>query len=87
MSAPSTSGLSVELPLRRDYMSVFEIYVILKFRTTYQFLWGHELANSFLLLIHQHVLLDANTPAPQPDTCNCKKKPECPLEGIAFKLA
>ncbi|XP_068685270.1 uncharacterized protein [Montipora foliosa] len=23
----------------------------------------------------------ANTPAPQPDTCNCRKKPECPLEG------
>ena len=20
-------------------------------------------------------------PAPQPDTCNCRKKPDCPLEG------
>ena len=30
---------------------------------------------------NKHVLSDANTPAPQPDTCNCRKKPECPLEG------
>ena len=29
----------------------------------------------------KHVLSDANTPAPQPDSCNCKKKPDCPLEG------
>ena len=29
---------------------VISSYVALKFRSTYQFLWGHELANSFLLL-------------------------------------
>ena len=23
----------------------------------------------------------ANTPTPQPDTCTCRKKPDCPLEG------
>ena len=26
------------------------VYVTLKFPSTYRFLWGHELANSFLLL-------------------------------------
>ena len=32
-------------------------YVTLKFRSTYWFVWGHELANSFLLLrLHRSAL-------------------------------
>ena len=30
---------------------------------------------------HKHVLSNANVPTAQPDTCNCRKKPDCPLEG------
>ena len=30
---------------------------------------------------NKHVLSNANAPTPQPDTCNCRKKPDCPLEG------
>ena len=30
---------------------------------------------------NKHVLSNANTPTPQPDTCNCRKKSDCPLEG------
>ena len=30
---------------------------------------------------NKHVLSKTNTPIQQPDTCNCRKKPECPLEG------
>ena len=30
---------------------------------------------------NKHVLSKTNTPTEQPDTCNCRKKPECPLEG------
>ena len=30
---------------------------------------------------NKHVLSNANTPTPQPDTCNCRKKPDCPLQG------
>ena len=30
---------------------------------------------------NKHVLSKTNTPTQQPDTCNCRKKPDCPLEG------
>ena len=30
---------------------------------------------------NNHVLSNANAPTPQPDTCNCRKKSDCPLEG------
>ena len=30
---------------------------------------------------NNHVLSNANAQTPQPDTCNCRKKPDCPLEG------
>ena len=30
---------------------------------------------------NKHVLSNANAPTPQPDTCNCRKKSDCPLEG------
>ena len=30
---------------------------------------------------NKHVLSNANAPTLQPDTCNCRKKPDCPLEG------
>ena len=30
---------------------------------------------------NQHVLSNANAPTLQPDTCNCRKKSDCPLEG------
>lgn len=30
---------------------------------------------------NKHVLSNANAQTPQPDTCNCRKKPDCPLEG------
>ena len=30
---------------------------------------------------NKHVLSSANTPTQQLDTCNCRKKPDCPLEG------
>ena len=30
---------------------------------------------------NKHVLSNANSPTPQPDTCNCRKKSDCPLEG------
>ena len=30
---------------------------------------------------HKHVLSNANATTPQPDTCNCRKKSDCPLEG------
>ena len=30
---------------------------------------------------NKHVLSNVNSPTPQPDTCNCRRKPDCPLEG------
>ena len=30
---------------------------------------------------NKHILSNANAPTPQPDTCNCRKKSDCPLEG------
>ena len=30
---------------------------------------------------NKHVLSNANAPTPQSDTCNCRKKSDCPLEG------
>ena len=30
---------------------------------------------------NKHILSSANTPTQQLDTCNCRKKPDCPLEG------
>ena len=30
---------------------------------------------------NKHVLSNANAPTPQPDTCNCRKKSDCPLDG------
>ena len=30
---------------------------------------------------NKHVLSNANTPTPPPDTWNCRKKPACPLQG------
>ena len=30
---------------------------------------------------NKHILSKTNTPTQQPDTCNCRKKPECSLEG------
>jgi len=30
---------------------------------------------------NKHVFSNANAPTPQPDTCNCRKKSDCPLEG------
>ena len=30
---------------------------------------------------NKHVLSNANTTTPQPDTCNCRRKPDCPLQG------
>ena len=30
---------------------------------------------------HKYVLSNFNSPSQQPDTCNCTKKPDCPLEG------
>ena len=35
---------------------------------------------SILLSHNKHLLSNANTPTPQPDTCNRRKKPDCPLE-------
>ena len=29
---------------------------------------------------HKYVLSNFNSPTQQPDTCNCRKKPDCPLE-------
>ena len=30
---------------------------------------------------NKYVLSNFNSPTQQPDTCNCRKKPDCPLEG------
>ena len=30
---------------------------------------------------NKYILSNATTPTQQPDTCNCRKKPDCPLEG------
>ena len=36
---------------------------------------------SILLSHNKHILSKTNTPMQQPDTCNCRKKPDCPLKG------
>ena len=35
---------------------------------------------------NKHVLSKATTPTQQPDTCNCRKKPDCPLEGKCLQV-
>ena len=36
----------------------------------------------FVISSHnKYVLSNFNPPTQQPDTCNCRKKPDCPLEG------
>ena len=30
---------------------------------------------------NKYVLSNFNSPTQQPDTCNCRRKPDCPLEG------
>ena len=35
---------------------------------------------------NKHILSNANTPTPQPDTCNCRKKPDCPLLTYFYYL-
>ena len=34
---------------------------------------------------NKHTLSNANRSTPQPDTCNCRKKSDCPLEGKCFQ--
>ena len=43
----------------------------------------HTQAELLMYTKHEihHINADAKTPAPQPDTCNCRKKPDSPLEG------
>ena len=41
----------------------------------------HANMKSVISSHNKYVLSNFNSPTQQPDTCNCRKKPDCPLEG------